>query len=76
MLSSGEENIGCAKGGNSKSHYNDVVMSAMAPLIPGVSIVYSTVCSGADQRKHQSPAPLAFVGESTGDRWIPVTKGQ
>ena len=27
----------------------------------GVSIVCSTVCSGADQRKHQSSAPLAFV---------------
>ena len=27
----------------------------------GVSIVYSTVCSGADQRRHQSSASLAFV---------------
>ena len=31
---------------------NDV--SAMASQITDVSIVYSTVCSGADQRKHQS----------------------
>ena len=30
-------------------------------LITGVSIVCSTVCSGADQRKHQSSASLAFV---------------
>ena len=29
--------------------------------ITGVLIVYSTVCSGADQRKHQSPASLAIV---------------
>ena len=29
--------------------------------ITGVSIVYSTVCSGADQRKNQSSASLAFV---------------
>ena len=36
-------------------------MSAMASLISGVWIVYSTVCSGADQRKHQSSASLAFV---------------
>ena len=36
-------------------------MSAMASLITGVSIVYSTVCSDADQRKHQSSASLAFV---------------
>ena len=42
------------------SHYIDVIMSAMAQ-ITGVSIVYSTVCSGADQRKHQSSASVAFV---------------
>ena len=36
-------------------------MSAIASQITGVSIVYSTVCSGADQRKHQSSASLAFV---------------
>ena len=42
-------------------HYNDVIMSAMASQIPRVSIVYSTICSGADKRKHQSSALLAFV---------------
>ena len=42
-------------------HYSDVITSAMATQIAGVSIVFSTVCSGADQRKHQSPASLAFV---------------
>ena len=36
-------------------------MSAMASQITGVSIDYSTVCSGANQRKHQSSASLAFV---------------
>ena len=36
-------------------------MSAMASQITDVSIIYSTVCSGADQRKHQSFASLAFV---------------
>ena len=36
-------------------------MGAMASQITGVSIVYSTVCSGADQRKRQSSASLAFV---------------
>ena len=35
-----------------------------------VLIVYSTICSGPDQRKHQSTASLAFVWvEFTGDRW-------
>ena len=42
-------------------HYNDVIMSVMASQIPGVSIVYSTVCSCAARRKHQSHASLTFV---------------
>ena len=40
-----------------------VIMSAIASQITSVSIVYSTVCSGSDQRKHQSSASLAFVRE-------------
>ena len=36
-------------------------MSAMVSQITSLNIVYSTVYSGADQRKHQSSAPLAFV---------------
>ena len=36
-------------------------MSAMASQITDVSIVYSTVCWGADQRKHQGSVSLAFV---------------
>ena len=42
-------------------HSSDVIMGAMASQINGVSSVYSTVCSGADQKKHQSSALLAFV---------------
>ena len=42
-------------------HYNDVIMSAMASQITSLTIVYSIVYSGADQRKHQSSASLAFV---------------
>ena len=42
-------------------HYNDVLMSAMASQITSLTIVYSTVYSGADQRNHQSSASLAFV---------------
>ena len=38
-----------------------ILMSAMASLITDVSIVCSTVCWGADQRKHQSCASLGFV---------------
>ena len=43
------------------SHYNDVIMSAMASQVTSLTIVYSTVYSGADQRKHQSSASLAFM---------------
>ena len=33
----------------------------MASQITGVSIICSNICSGADQRKHQSSTSLAFV---------------
>ena len=42
-------------------HYSDVIMSAMASQITGVSIVCSSVGWGADQREHQSSASLTFV---------------
>ena len=42
-------------------HYNDVIMSVMASQITSLTIVYSTVYSGADQWKHQRSASLAFV---------------
>ena len=42
-------------------HYSDVIVSSMASQIASISIVYSTVCSGANQTKHQSSASLAFV---------------
>ena len=45
----------------SLNHYSDIIMGAMASQITSVTIVYSTVYSGADQRKHQSPASPAFV---------------
>ena len=42
-------------------HYNDVIMDAMSSQITNLTIVYSTVYSGADQRKRQSSTSLAFV---------------
>ena len=50
-------------------HYSDVIMIAMVSQITGVVMVFSTVCWGADQRKHQSSASLAFV---RGMHWWPV----
>ena len=54
-------------------------MGMMASHITGVSIVYSTVYSDADQRKHQSSALLAFVrrihlGPVNSSRKWPVTR--
>ena len=51
-------------------------MDTMASEITSLAIIYSGVYSGADQRKHQSSASLAFVREFTGDRWIPRTNDQ
>ena len=44
-----------------RHHYSDVIMSAMTCQITRVSILCSTVCSGADKTKHQGSATLAFV---------------
>ena len=52
------------------AHYSNGIMDAMTSQITGLTIVYSTVYSGTDQRKHQSSASLAFV------RGIPHTNGQ
>ena len=43
------------------THYNDVMMSAMESQVTSLAIVYSNVYPGADERKHQSSASLAFV---------------
>ena len=44
-----------------KGHCSDVIMNEMASQITSISIFNSTAYSGADQRKHQSSASLAFV---------------
>ena len=43
------------------AHYNDHIMDSMASQITSLTFVYSVVYLGADQRKHQSSASLAFV---------------
>ena len=42
-------------------HYDDVIMGMIASQITSIKIVYSTVYSNADQRKHQSSTSLSFV---------------
>ena len=58
------------------AHCIDVIMTTMASQITSLTVVYSTVYSDADQRKHQSSASLAFVLGIHRDRWIPRPKGQ
>ena len=57
-------------------HYNDVIMTTMASQITSLIVIYSTVYSDADHRKHQSSASLAFVWGIHRDRGIPRTRGQ
>ena len=45
-------------------HYNDVIIGAIAFQITSITIVFSSVYLDTDQRKHQSSASLAFVGNS------------
>ena len=59
----------CSQYHQSFVHYSDVIMSTMASQITSLTIVYSTVYSSANQRKHQSFASLAFV---RGIHWWPV----
>ena len=51
-------------------------MTTMASQITSLTVVYLTVYSDADQRKHQSSASLAFVWGIHRDRRIPHTKVQ
>ena len=46
---------------SANNHYDDVIMIVIASQITTFTIVFSTVYSDADQRKHQSSASLAFV---------------
>ena len=45
------------------AHYDDVIMTMLASQITSLTVVYSIVYSGVNQRKHQSSASLAFVRE-------------
>ena len=42
-------------------HYNDVIMDAIASQITSLTIVFSTVYSDANQRKHEISVSKAFV---------------
>ena len=56
--------------------HSDVIMGAMASQITSLTIVYLTVYSGEDQRKHWSSASLAFVQGIHRGPVDSLTKGQ
>ena len=55
-------------------HYNDVIMRALASQITSLTIVYSTVYSGSDQRKHQSSVAGVCAGNSPGTGEFPTQR--
>ena len=64
---------------NTSLYNSDVIMGAIASQITSLTIVYSTVYSDVDQRKHQSSASLAFVhgihrGPANSPHKWPVTR--
>ena len=58
------------------NHHCDVIKSAMASQITGVSIVYSFFFQAQIKEDIQAPRHWPLWGEFTGDRWIRSTKGQ
>ena len=56
-------------GGYVLAHYINVIIGAMTSEITSLTFVFSTVYSGANQRKHQRSPSLAFV---RGIHWWPV----
>ena len=48
-------------GSNYVRHNSDVIMGAMTSQITNLAIIYSTVYTGADQRRHPRFTSLAFV---------------
>ena len=55
-------------------HYNDVIMGTIESQITSFAIVYSTVYSDADQRKHQSSASLLFCAGNSPHKWLVTRK--
>ena len=56
-----------------KNNYIDVIIGAIASQITSLAIVYSTVYSGTDKKKHWSSASLAFVPVNSRHKW-PATR--
>ena len=50
-------------------HYSDVIMGAIASQINSLTIVYSTVYSGADKKNREFPAQMASSAENDSIWW-------
>ena len=55
-------------------HYSDVIISAMASQITGVSIVYSTIIQAQIKENIKAPRHWPLWGEFTVDRWNPTKR--
>ena len=53
-------------------HYNDVIMGPMASQLTSLTIVYSTVYSGADHKSIKAPRHWPLWGEFTGTGEFPA----
>ena len=62
----------CVTQRGEEPHYSDAIMGVITSQNTSLTIVYPTVHSDADQRKHQSSASLAFAGNSPGTDEFPA----
>ena len=63
-------------GGRQGNHYSDVIMSAMASQITGVSMFAQLFVQAQIKENFEAPRHWPLWGEFTGHRWIPLTRGQ
>ena len=54
------------------NHYDDVITGTIASLITSLTIVYSTVYSGADHKNIKAPRTWPLCGEFTGAGEFPA----
>ena len=57
-----------------KHHYDDVIMTTIASQITSLTVVYSVVYSGADQRNIKAPRHWPLCGEFTGTGEFPAQR--
>ena len=65
---------GCGPWATHKKHYDDVIMTMMAAQITSLTVVYSTVYSDTNQRKHKAPRHWPLCGEFTGTGEFPAQR--